>query len=274
MLPIPVEFKGRAAPADPSIIVDIAKQLDCDVAAVSAVAEVETRGDPFDDEGRPRILFERHIFHRVTDGAFDQSHPNVSAPTPYEKYGSFDEQYDKLAEAMTADASAAFKAASWGRFQILGVNFRAAGFERVEDMVAAFCDSEDAHYHAFAEFVESNNLVGALRAKNWARFARRYNGPGYRANRYDEKMARAYRRHAGGMLTGVFRVEGVEDLQIALNWMGANAGLVDGMMGPRTIGALKRFQKSVNLPEGGVPNSATFQAVQAAYYALGGPERV
>jgi len=35
-------------------------------------------------------------------------------------------------------------------------------------------------------------LTGALKSKDWAVFARRYNGPGYQANAYDKKLARAY----------------------------------------------------------------------------------
>src|SRR5690606_7984441 len=40
-------------------------------------------------------------------------------------------------------------------------------------------------------------LLQPLRRKDWARFARLYNGPGYAQNRYDEKLAQAYARHAG-----------------------------------------------------------------------------
>jgi len=42
-----------------------ATQLKVEVAAIKAVAEVETTGNAFDEEGRPRILFERHYFHRL-----------------------------------------------------------------------------------------------------------------------------------------------------------------------------------------------------------------
>ena len=39
-------------------------------------------------------------------------------------------------------------------------------------------------------------MIGPLRRKQWAKFASLYNGPGYRQNRYDEKLATAYARHA------------------------------------------------------------------------------
>ena len=51
-----------------------------------------------------------------------------------------------------------------------------------------------AHLDAFVNFIKANKLDGTLRAKNWAAFARGYNGPGYAQNAYDKKMAEAYAR--------------------------------------------------------------------------------
>ena len=51
-----------------------------------------------------------------------------------------------------------------------------------------------AHLDAFVSFILANRLDGALRAKNWASFARGYNGPAYAQNAYDKKMAAAYAR--------------------------------------------------------------------------------
>jgi hypothetical protein len=39
-------------------------------------------------------------------------------------------------------------------------------------------------------------MLTALQAKNWAEFAKRYNGPAYAQNRYDEKLAKAYAKFA------------------------------------------------------------------------------
>ena len=35
-------------------------------------------------------------------------------------------------------------------------------------------------------------MAEALRKKNWAAFAKAYNGPGYAKNQYDTKLAAAY----------------------------------------------------------------------------------
>ncbi|MBV5553030.1 N-acetylmuramidase family protein, partial [Pseudomonas aeruginosa] len=39
-------------------------------------------------------------------------------------------------------------------------------------------------------------LHKALKARKWADFARLYNGPDYKRNLYDTKLARAYEQHA------------------------------------------------------------------------------
>ncbi len=57
-----------------------AKQLKCDVAAIKAVAEVESNGNGFLTDGKVKMLFEGHIFHRYTDGKFDAKHPTISYP--------------------------------------------------------------------------------------------------------------------------------------------------------------------------------------------------
>jgi N-acetylmuramidase-like protein len=176
---------GRAAAA-----------LGAEIAAVQAVAEVETAGNAFDDRGRPRILFERHYFHRLTGGRFDAAHAAISDPTAG-GYGKFSEQYGKLHEAYALDADAALRSASWGRFQIMGDNCRAAGHLSVREFVVALTQTEAAHLDAFVAFVCSDKAMAeALRKKDWATFARRYNGPGYAKNDYDGKLKRAYERFA------------------------------------------------------------------------------
>jgi hypothetical protein len=39
--------------------------------------------------------------------------------------------------------------------------------------------------------------VQYLRDKDWAGFARRYNGPAYAENKYDEKLSAAYEKFLG-----------------------------------------------------------------------------
>lgn len=170
-----------------------AAALDVDVAAIKAVADVETPGRAFDTYGRPLILFERHCFSRLTSGRFDLSHARVSAKLP----GGYTRsaEYDRLEEACVLDADAALRSASWGRFQIMGDNFIAAGFSSAPEFVKAMARSEEAQLMAFVHFVRSDKaMASALHNREWAAFARRYNGKGYKKNLYDTKLADAYSR--------------------------------------------------------------------------------
>ena len=181
--------------------VDAAKALGCDVAAVKAVAQVETAGASFDASRRPTILYERHIFskHTVPRGRCDQATPDLSASKPYAPgtYGNKNEQFTKLARAFQLDPDAALKAASWGKFQILGENHKDCGFATVADFVKAMTISEVEHLKAFVTFLlRSDTKLQAIRQKNWAVLAKAYNGPNYAKFAYDTKLATAYAQHA------------------------------------------------------------------------------
>lgn len=180
-----------------------AQRLGCSPAAIEAVASVESRGDGFNPDDSPKTLFEGHVFHRYTRGIFDASHPTLSHPKwTREHYGRdwHDEQV-RLKTAMSLDWVAAVMSASWGKFQIMGFNHAVCGFTEIEDFVDAMQESEARHLEAFVGFIETNRLDDELRELRWADFARTYNGPGYKANRYDEKMANAYKAalHARGL---------------------------------------------------------------------------
>lgn len=174
--------------------VEVARQLNCEVAAVKAVTEVESRGSGFDPEGFPKTLFEGHWFHKLTNGKFSSTYPTVSYPkwtrTFYGKSWSAEKQ--RLTLASELDREAALMSASWGLFQIMGFNYKTCGFDSIQDFVNAMCHSEGAQLKAFANFVINNNLSRHLIKHNWAAFAERYNGPGYASNKYDTKLAEAY----------------------------------------------------------------------------------
>jgi N-acetylmuramidase-like protein len=175
-----------------------AKALDVEVNAIKAVADVETKGNAFDEEGRPRILYERHYFHELTHGRYDKHHPTVSSATRG-GYGKFSIQYKKLEEAYALDPTAALKSASWGRFQIMGRYFQAAGFASVQLFVLSLTRSEENHLIAFTNFVKADKSANkALKKKDWATFARHYNGPGYKDNKYDTKLEEAYKKLNAG----------------------------------------------------------------------------
>jgi LysM repeat protein len=177
---------------------DAARQLECETAAVRAVAEVESGGRTgFDAAKRPKILFEIHLFRSNTNRRFDRTHPHLSAPysSPRRRQSYRKDQWQVIREAFALDPAAAVKSASWGMFQVLGSNYRICGWTTVRQFAADMFVSEAQHMRAFLGFCRANNLVRHLRNKNWAAFARGYNGPDYASNAYDTKMANAYRRY-------------------------------------------------------------------------------
>lgn len=172
------------------------KLLDVDIATIKAVAEVESAGNGFLLNGQPKILFEGHWFHKLTGGRFtNPGNANISYPTWKTDYYN-ENQHARLAKAVRLDREAALKSASWGKFQIMGFNYARAGFDNLQSFINAMYDSEGAQLLAFVNFVKNEKLDGYLKKQDWAGFARRYNGPSYAKNRYDTKLANAYKKYS------------------------------------------------------------------------------
>lgn len=171
-------------------------ELECETEAIKAVTAVESCGCGFrDNDSKPTILFEAHQFSRLTEHAFDHSHPTISSRKWNRSlYNLGGDQYDKLALAASLDREAALKACSWGAFQIMGFNWFSCGFNCVDSMIESMFKDADEHLRAFVCFIQCHDLTDTIQEKNWAEFARRYNGPGYKKNRYDEKIEREYLR--------------------------------------------------------------------------------
>jgi len=178
----------------------VAADLRAPVAIIRAVRKVEAPRGPFDDLGRPNPLYERHVFRRNCEppGRFDLAAPLLSGgPYGAGGYGKFSAQYDKLAAACALDPEAAFRACSWGAFQVLGENAIALGYASAFDMAVALTKSEAAHLDSFARFVKANRLEDELRAcrpgvpDSCIPFVSVYNGKGFRQFNYHTKLAEA-----------------------------------------------------------------------------------
>lgn len=171
-----------------------ASQLGCEVAAIKAVAKTESPRGAFQDflkKKMPSILYERHYFRRLTGGIYNKSHPVLSGDQG--NYGLYSAQYKKLLEAMSLNEDAALKSCSWGKFQIMGENYKNCGYSNVKDMIKALFKNEKIQLNQFVNFIKYDpNLLSAIRAKQWTRFAKGYNGPKYYKNAYDTKMKNAY----------------------------------------------------------------------------------
>ena len=223
---------------------------------------VEARGSGFiKGTDLPAILFEGHKFCKFTGGTYDKSHPSLSySKWTKEHYAGGRGEYKRIAQAAKLDTRAALRSASWGLFQIMGFNHRQCGFLTVEDFVNEMSLGEDRHLHAFVEYILADDAMArTLRSEDWADFARRYNGPGYKANQYDTKLAAEFakaRAEPDGLLRGDLAA-----VQAALNIVMDIGLTVDGWMGPKTRGAILAYQEVQGLPLTGEPDEATREAL-------------
>ncbi len=203
-----------------------------------AVLAVETRGFGFLPDRRPQILFERHVFRQLTGGRFDAVRPSISHSEPGGYEGGARE-YSRLAAALVLDREAALRSASWGLGQIMGFNFRLAGFATLDEMVAAMVESESRQLEGLARCIVNAGLDGALRRRDWAAFARGYNGTDYKRNQYDARLADAFVKFAAARPDLRLRTA-----QAALLYLGIDPGPVDGLRGKRTSLAISQYQSS------------------------------
>lgn len=176
------------------------RELGCEVAAIMAVSEVESRGRGFFTNGKPAILFERHWMRRRLNhyGIDPTSHirnePNI-VNTKTGGYKGGIAEYGRLEKAQVIHDSSALESASWGAYQIMGFHWQSLGYDSVQHFVKEMEKGERQHLEAFVRFIKNDHvLLKAIRNRAWASFAKRYNGPAYKRNSYDTKMANAYTR--------------------------------------------------------------------------------
>lgn len=246
-----MDFAGKSQALSADGLSSVADSLSVQAAEIWTVLAVETSGCGFLADRRPPILFERHIFSKLTNRQFDIS--DVSNPQAGGYGPSGANQYLRLANAIQLNRTAALQSASWGLAQIMGMNFASAGFGDVEAMVSAMSDSEDAQLAAFSAFLKGNRLDQHLQAHNWASLAKGYNGPNYAVNQYDTKLAQAFQKYSAGPLPDL----NLRAAQLYLTFAGLNPGPVDGLMGSRTKTALQTYQQQQGLLQSGQPDDAT-----------------
>ena len=188
-----MNFKGKAKRLDDIDLPRIAARIGVGEDEIHAVLDVETNGRGFDAKGRPRMLFEPHVFWRELgkgEGRDIAEKKGLAYPKWRRDYPN--DSYPRLLSAMSINEEAALRSASWGLGQIMGFNCILAGYPTAKAMVKDFLDDEEKHLEAMVTFIVSAKLDRFLRARDWTGFARGYNGAGFAANGYDRKLARAF----------------------------------------------------------------------------------
>lgn len=251
------QFAGAGLPMTADGLGNGCDKLSVKPAEVWAVLTVETHGSGFFSDRRPKILFERHIFHKQTGGAYDQKAPDLSNPVQG-GYSGGTAEYDRLERAMQLDETAALNSASWGIGQIMGFNAKAAGYTDAATMVKAMVNSEDEQVGALFAFLKSNHLDTPMRSHDWKTFAHGYNGPNYAENRYDEKLDEAFQKFTTGPLPDLT----LRAAQVYLTYLGFQPGTVDGLLGGKTRSALMQFQQAQGLDQTGEVDDPTWAKLQ------------
>lgn len=248
------------------------KGLD-DPARLKAVAWVESAGVFFwtiKGVKRPAIRFEGHYFYRLLkkeaphllDRAVKAGLASPSAGA-VKNPSNWAARYELFERACAIHKGIAIRSVSWGIGQVMGEHYSWLGYSNPEAMM------EDAHAGVTGQlevmwrFIVKSNLLNALKAGQWATFAKKYNGPNYKVNKYDTKMAEAYamfRKTDTGKLTGDPAVRLVQE---KLAVLGLYKKKIDGLMGPGTKKAVEDFQLAAGLVVDGDPGSVTVEQLDA-----------
>lgn len=177
------------------LILGECRRLDIDPADAVGVLVTESSGRPFGADGRLLIRFENHQFWeywgKANPALFNQHfafdpgvtwqghHWRADAQGPWLAcHASNAQEWQVLEFARQLDEDAALRSISMGAPQIMGFNHATVGYPTPKAMFAAFEHDAGAQLLALFRFMEVNGLVGAVRNKQYRRFAVVYNGPG------------------------------------------------------------------------------------------------
>jgi len=196
-----------------------AKELECESGLIYAIARQESAHSSFIKIGNnvvPTILYERHWFRKLTKpnksspSPYEDIYPDICGSAYHQvKRGAKDKvtrlrsvidtktgkeanvddiygsaglpQYKRLVKAYQLDKSAALQACSWGKFQIMGFNYKSSGYSNVFEFVKAMSSGDPAHIKAFLKFAKSNKtLLDGLQNKDYIKIAEGHNGASWK----------------------------------------------------------------------------------------------
>ena len=203
-----MNFAGNAKPLDDIDLPRVGAKIGVGEDVLHMVLDVESLGDGFDSKGRPTMLFEPHIFYRELSGV--QRDEAVKQGLAYKswKSGSYPrDSYPRLQKAVLINKAAALKSCSFGAFQVMGFNYKLAGYSTVMSMVTAMMHDAENHLEAAVNFIVSAGLDDELQVldaldrpatpEDTIPFVMGYNGKGFRKNNYHVKAAKALNKWRG-----------------------------------------------------------------------------
>lgn len=186
-------------------IAEIARENGIHPAALLAVKLIESgTKSGFLDSGKPQILFEGQVFYKYLKAnvkSLDMNklcaqYPNIIYPKwDRSKYFGGEKEWTRLEQARKINMKYANYAASWGMFQVMGFNYKTCGCKNIDEFVEKMCTSQEQQLLLALNFLKNSNLMVPLQKRQWATFAKGYNGPGFAQNKYHIKLQAAYNNY-------------------------------------------------------------------------------
>lgn len=170
----------------------VAEELGVEVAAIKAVVKIEAGAklQGFWAPGVPVANYSQSLFNKYSSKTKGRKLKDAKVPSGLTGYAL--KEWTALTKARKTNADAADMGTYWGMFQIGGFNYKLCGCQTVEEMVAKISKSEFSQLEMFAVFIRNSGMLESLKKKDWAAFARKYNGPAYAKRGYHTRMAKEY----------------------------------------------------------------------------------
>ena len=173
----------------------VAEELDVEIAAIKAVVRIEAGAnmEGFWAPGVPVINFDRSMYNKSKPPRNVKASASEKVPEGIKSaYGR--KEWSQLIAARKVNLDKANMGTFWGMFQIGGFNYKICGCSTVQEFVDRMCYSEFEQLELFANFIKNSGMLPALQQKNWALFARKYNGASYAKRGYHTRMAAEYKK--------------------------------------------------------------------------------
>jgi hypothetical protein len=196
--------------------VAVAKRSGIRPAGFLALIEVETNGNPFEPDGAPRFLPERHKLYSELKAhaphllaqavAAGLAIPKWSPKTQYKDLRNGAERKALFARMVAIHAECAHRACSWGLGQIMGFEAEHLRYASAIEMVQAMrTGGVESHLEAMVRFLDYKKIIDALNrgdhcevgsaCHNYAdEVAEKYNGSQYAQHNYDGRIEDADKR--------------------------------------------------------------------------------
>jgi hypothetical protein len=174
--------------------------LGVDYSLLLAITKVEAGSKGFIAPNKPIVLFERHVFYKQLKkqgfnvDELSNQYPLLINKTPGGYLGGLRENY-RLEMAKQINENCAIESTSFGLFQIMGFHWQTLGYQSAQDFENQVSENELKQTEAFIRFISlktNSKMIVALQEHDYETFARLYNGPNYKKNRYDEKIKAEY----------------------------------------------------------------------------------